>query len=479
MRLDIIGGGYERLAFLTGNGLRCLEGSSLIFYPERLEGYFLESVNPRAELRPYTGPEQNILISGEIPEGIPAASIILEDGQAGREFLEEARKLFDVEYHPTLPLWKAACRKAGLSSPDGVTVVAPGAGEEEDARETASGHRPVVYCLDPSKEAPGEDQHNLMGSGDHDLYVVGYDGRALWPCRKMPAGRISSLARHLPPYGRIFVMDAPGGGVEEKNGLTDLGVVVTRSLVDARILGEALQARGATPYYFPTISQEPPEDWGEVDGAMDNLGAYRGIILTSPRAVETFMGRLHERGYGPGNLAGTMVLAVGEKTAAALTEHGVEPDVVPERFRAEGLVEILAGMGIRGDRFLLPRAQEAREILPRRIEELGGEVTVAPLYRTVPADPDTRGLVNFHRAGMVDVLTFTSGSTFRFFLEILGLPMAEEIIGKAKLACIGPVTAGFVREAGFEADIVPGRSTVDDLVLSMERHFKSSDSEKT
>jgi uroporphyrinogen III methyltransferase/synthase len=195
--------------------------------------------------------------------------------------------------------------------------------------------------------------------------------------------------------------------------------------------------------------------------------------------VEAFMNRLQEKGHDPVRLADITVLAVGEKTAEALMERGVEPEGLPAEFRTEGLAQILAGMDIRGDRFLLPRAQEARELLPRRIEELGGEVTVAPLYRTVPADPDTPGLVNFHRAGMVDVLTFTSGSTFRFFMEILGPSVAREIFGEAKLACIGPVTAEVVREAGFRVDIVPARSTVDDLVTSMEEHFKASDREKT
>ncbi len=107
--------------------------------------------------------------------------------------------------------------------------------------------------------------------------------------------------------------------------------------------------------------------------------------------------------------------AIGPGTARALAEHGINADVVPERFVAEGLVEALAELPV--GRALVARAAEARDVLAEALRERGAEVDVVALYQTVAEPLAERELAAVAGA---DYVTFTSSSTVRFFFEAAG-----------------------------------------------------------
>jgi uroporphyrinogen III methyltransferase/synthase len=165
------------------------------------------------------------------------------------------------------------------------------------------------------------------------------------------------------------------------------------------------------------------------------------------------------------------VAAIGPGTAAALRERGIEADVVPERFVAEGLLEALAGEPLEGQRVLIARAAEARDVLPDGLRERGAEVDVVALYRTV-AEP--LGDVERQALKAATYVTFTSSSTVRFLLEAVGegasgaaLDERPPAFGAARLASIGPVTSATLREHGLESDVEAERHDIDGLVAAL------------
>ena len=244
-------------------------------------------------------------------------------------------------------------------------------------------------------------------------------------------------------------------------------ILVTRaSAADFRPLREL----GAETLTFPTIEQQPPEDWSPADRAIDGITDYDWLVFTSVNAVAFFFDRYFGRGRDVRQLAGLRLAAIGPKTCAALERYGLRVDAVPKDFRAEGLVEAFGE--VRGLRFLLPRAETARELFPEAVRAGGGRIDVVTVYRTVRPGRRGRQVLRFLREGRITVATFTSASTFRNLVEMLG-GGAVELLSEVAIAVIGPVTARAVEKAGLAVTIQPEEATVAAMARAIEAWARS------
>lgn len=250
---------------------------------------------------------------------------------------------------------------------------------------------------------------------------------------------------------------------------------MTRAKHQAAGLAGPLEALGATVLVAPVIDTVDPEDWAPADEAVARLSSYDWVVLTSVNAVDRFIARLQERGLPPQALASVKVAVVGPSTAERLHELGVSADLVPADYRAEGLVSEFAALGADSEwRVLLPRAEQAREILPDSLRASGAHVDVVPVYRTVPAAPDP-AVVETLRRGEVGVVTFTSPSTVRHFLswvESAGLNAAE-VMASVASASIGPVTSEALESRGYAVALEAADSTADGLVEAIRGYCAS------
>jgi uroporphyrinogen-III synthase len=251
-------------------------------------------------------------------------------------------------------------------------------------------------------------------------------------------------------------------------------VLVTRPRPQASRLAQLLEAYGAEVVALPTIRIEPPEDWAPLDEAIRGLGRYRWIVFTSVNGVAAFRERLGRAGLDARSLAGRRVAAIGPETAEALRRAGIEPDRVPAEYRAEGLLHALETELGRGDAVLLVRAAEARELLPRELEARGVRVTVAPAYRTVLAKEGANRALALLEAGRLDAVAFTSSSTVRGLVALLGPADARRLLQGVLVAAIGPITAETAAEHGFRVGVVPREYTVPALADAIAGHFQTS-----
>ena len=238
----------------------------------------------------------------------------------------------------------------------------------------------------------------------------------------------------------------------ESRPLAGLAVAVTRARAQASGLAARLGALGAEVVEAPAIRIAP------LDGPALSVEAYDLICLTSPNGVRLLFERMLAAGRDARALAGARVAAIGPGTAAALREHGVIADVVPERFVAEGLVDALADVPV--TRALVARAAEARDVLPDALRDRGAQVDVVALYETV-AEPLTEQ--QLQAIGAADYVTFTSSSTVRFFFEAAG----ERLRDGVRLVSIGPVTSAALRERGREPDVEARTHDIDGLVAAL------------
>ena len=236
--------------------------------------------------------------------------------------------------------------------------------------------------------------------------------------------------------------------------------MVTRARAQASGLASTLAALGAEVVELPAIRIVPRNDTEEVLAAIAGLHAYALVVLTSPNGVRLLFRAVEQQGVDARAFANATVAAIGPGTAAALREHGLIADIVPERFVTESLVEALADVPVRDRPVLVARAAEARDVLPDALRERGAIVDVVALYETVREEPAPEAL---DAAREADYLTFTSSSTVRNFVDAVGngLPTSARVVS------IGPVTSEAARDAGLEVHVEAERHDPTGLVEAL------------
>jgi len=278
----------------------------------------------------------------------------------------------------------------------------------------------------------------------------------------------------------------------ERRPLHGKRVVVTRARAQASGLAKRLGELGAEVVELPAIRIEPRIEGEEVKAAVERIGDYALICVTSPNGAHLLFEALEasgldaralagtkqrqategetgargesagdgERGSGAAEQTGTVVAAIGPGTARALKEHGIAADVAPERFVAEALVDALNEIAVKGRRVLVARAAEARDVLPDALRERGAEVDIVALYETVREEPTEDAV---EAAQSADYVTFTSSSTVRNLTDALG----DRFPTNARVISIGPVTTEAARDAGLEVHAEAERHDIPGLLATL------------
>ncbi|MEX2268238.1 MAG: uroporphyrinogen-III C-methyltransferase, partial [Acidimicrobiia bacterium] len=243
----------------------------------------------------------------------------------------------------------------------------------------------------------------------------------------------------------------------EARPLFGRSVVVTRAREQASELREQLEALGAEVIELPTIAIEP------LEFALPAFDRYGWIVFTSANAVAAFFDRgLLRSGLDARALAGVGVAVIGLATEMELVARGIRADLMPDDFVAESLLEAFPDPSEPGERVLLPRAEQARDVLPDGLHKKGYNVDVIPVYRTVPTRPDP-AMVERVRAGDVDAITFTSSSTVNNFCDaVRELSEPPPII-----VSIGPITSKTAAECGLRVGAEATEHTIDGLIAAL------------
>lgn len=250
-------------------------------------------------------------------------------------------------------------------------------------------------------------------------------------------------------------------------------IVVTRAGAQAYGLAERIAQAGGEVIELPTIEIRPPESFAALDAAVNSIEGYDWLIFTSVNSVAPFLERLRISGKTVESIGTLQVAAIGPETARRLASAGITASLVPERYQAEGILEAVKPETVQGRRVLIPRAAEAREILPETLRVWGATVDVVIAYRTELPAVDTAPLAELLRRRKIDVITFTSSSTVRNFVRLFGGRDLAAIVGGSAIACIGPITAGAVEQAGGRPEIVAAEYTINGLTRAIIAHYRS------
>ncbi|MGM0471336.1 MAG: uroporphyrinogen-III C-methyltransferase [Bacillota bacterium] len=242
-------------------------------------------------------------------------------------------------------------------------------------------------------------------------------------------------------------------------------ILVTRPKEQASSLSNQLAELGAEPIESPAIKIAPPKDFEPLDKALQEAGEYDWVIFTSVNGVKSVVKRLRKLELDVRAFGNAKIGAIGSKTAAEIEDWGLKVDYIPKDYVSES---ILAGLDddLSGEKFLLPRSDISRPTLPQGLVERGAEVNQVTAYRILPGEGNQL-VADLVADGKLDLLTFTSSSTVRNFIEMLDEPNYQELLAEVSTACIGPITAQTAQDLGLNVDIVAEEYTIEGLVRAI------------
>ncbi len=258
----------------------------------------------------------------------------------------------------------------------------------------------------------------------------------------------------------------------EKRPLMGKTVVVTRARPQASDLVKQLTDLGARCLEMPVIEIVPPQDMRPLDAAIDNLQRYHWLVFTSVNGVDCFFRRLSEKGYDARALANLKTASIGPATAERLRANGLASDIIPETYQAESVVEAFKKEPMQSRWVLLPRAAEARPILPSALEKMGAEVNEVIAYRTEMVRGHAATLADKLEKGKIDVVTFTSSSTVKNFLRLLPEGKPADRLAGVVLASIGPITTATARALGLAVDVTADHFTISGLCDAVVSYYQ-------
>jgi uroporphyrinogen III methyltransferase/synthase len=252
-------------------------------------------------------------------------------------------------------------------------------------------------------------------------------------------------------------------------------IIVTRSRQQASSFLAMLRELGADAIAFPTIETIPPESWKPLDQAIEHISRYDWLIFTSVNGVINFRERLRHLKLDVRALSRIKIVAIGPATAEQVEAMGIRPDLVPAEYRAEAVIEGMRGFIKPGVRVLIPRAAQAREILPEDLRKAGAEVDEVPAYQTVLPQAGQEEVAALLQEGKIDLISFTSSSTVSNFARMFPGWDLVDLLKGVTVACIGPVTAETAKKYGLETHVQPQHYTIDHLIEAIVNYFRGEE----
>lgn len=499
----LVGAGPGDPGLITQRGLELIRRADCLVYDYLANPVLLEEADPRAELiyvgkkgGDHTLPQEEInrLLIDRAQAGKVVVRLKGGDpylfGRGGEEAEELARAGIPFETVPGVSSALAVPAYAGipLTHRKHASLVSFVTGHEDPGKPASA----IPWAL--LAQSPGtlvflmgvknlpEITRQLLAGGKDPATPVAVIHRGTTPAQKTVVGTLTDIAAKVQEAGltapAIIVV---GRVVElrpylnwfETRPLWGRRILVTRTRQQASAFSALLREYGAICLEAPTIEIGPPDDdYAALDTAIGRLEVYDWLVFTSPNGVEAFFSRLFARGRDLRALGNCRLAAIGVATAQVLKRCGLIADVIPKDFRAEALAASLLPLISPGDRVLLPRAQEAREVLPRELSKCGAVVEVVPSYKTRPAGqlpPETAAALE---AGEVDVLTFTSSSTVTSFARLVGPERLRALGDKVLIAAIGPITAQTLINLGLPVQIQPSTYTIPALATAIVNYFR-------
>lgn len=249
-------------------------------------------------------------------------------------------------------------------------------------------------------------------------------------------------------------------------------IVVTRAIGQARSLINLFEQAGAEVIPFPTIEIAAPRSFRLMDKKISQIEEYNYIVFTSVNGVTGFLSRMKKLNKDLRCLNGITIAALGEVTAHLLKEYFLYPEIVPNTFTSKHLASEFKREDIKGKKVLLIRSEISSEVLPQQLRKLGALVDEVNAYTIKKPQADLKKVVHLFKNHQIDLITFTSPSTFTNFCSLMKGQLVAKLLKGVKVAAIGPVTKKEITKQGIRVPITAYPHTAIGLVDAIIAYYQ-------
>lgn len=503
-KVYLVGAGPGDPKLITLKGLECIAQADVIIYDRLATNLLFEHVKPEVEFI-YVGKQEgkhlvcqediNLMLVEKAKEGKIVVRLKGGDplifGRGGEEALVLVEHGVEFEFVPGVSSGNAVPAYAGIPiTHRGVTsTVAFITGHEDPTKPNTdidwaslTGIGTLIFYMGMKNLPKIVEQLTAHGrSEDTPVAVIRW---GTTPEQKTVMGTLNNIVLRvieakLKAPSIIIVGEVVSLREKlcwfEKKPLHGKKILVTRTKEQARAFTDLLTSFGGQSIEAPTIKVIDPDSFENIDRAIDRLQkgpGYNWVIFTSVNGVKFFVKRLKALEKDLRILAGAKIAVIGPATAKAVKQLLINIDITPDEFVAEGLIAEFEKIGVEGQSILIPRALVARDVLPDTLRQMGAQVDVAEAYQTILDEVAGQKIRELLTAKGVDVATFTSPSTIKNFMELVG-PDAGVLLEGVKIAAVGPITADAIKELGLPLDIMAEEYTIPGLVDAIVKHFKN------
>jgi uroporphyrinogen III methyltransferase/synthase len=493
-RVYLIGAGPGDPELLTLKGLRCLQEAECVVYDFLVNADLLQHVLPGAECicvgkrggsHTISQEQINALLIEKSRAGKIVARLKGGDpfifGRGGEEAEALAREGIAFEIVPGVTSGYAAPAYAGIpvTHRDFSPSVAFITGHEDPNKEESlvewekisTGIGTLVFFMGVANLS--DIVRNLILHGRSPNTPIALIQWGTFHHQEVVSGTLTTIVEKVQASGLSAPAITIVGDVVslreklrwfDNHPLSGRRILITRARHQAAEFRRRLVAYGAEVIAFPTIEIRDPSSWESLDRAIHAIESYQWLVFTSANGVEKFFSRYRQLERDVRDLKGIQIAAIGSATERTLWERGLRVQILPDEFKAEGLLQSLRGKVLKGSRILIPRARVARDILPIELKKQGAQVDVVEAYETAPPQEGCERFELLFEERRLDMVVFTSSSTVTNLAEMVKPGILRDTLKKTAIAAIGPITKQAAEGQGLEVQVQPNQYTIPALV---------------
>ena len=323
----------------------------------------------------------------------------------------------------------------------------------------------LVFLMGLSKLHQISDRLIANGKDAHTPAAVIASGTtARQRCVTGELGRIAAISEKsdIQPPAILVVGDVVSLKKEidwqQAGSLSGKKILVTATEIIAEPLAEKIRKLGGEPVVMSLISVRAEKMYGLKEVLV--RPGKRWLVFTSRNGVRFFFEQMKKEQVDIRSLGDSRIAVMGAGTRRELENWGCYADLLPEQSCSESLAKALCAHAEPDEAICLFRAEEASDVLTKRLREKQYRVVDIPTYRTEIMWKKRELLREMLED--VDAVTFCSASAVSAFVQ-----MTEGHDLVAKTICIGPVTAQAAKKAGLPIDKVAEQYDLEGLTEAL------------